>query len=82
MARGWESKAVQSQIQDASPARTTRGGIPSPPVDIERQTKLRCLLLSRTRVQGELGQCSNARFRTMLEAELAFLDTEIKKYEA
>ena len=85
MARGWESKAVESQIQDAGSSRPRGGSVPAPPVepvDLERQAKLRCLMLNRTRVQGELLRCSNPRFRTLLEAELAYLESEIGKYQA
>jgi hypothetical protein len=78
MARGWESKSIESQIDDAS--RKSGNGHP-PPSEEERQRQARInnLMLSRTRVCSELQRCCNSRFRPQLESELAFLEQEIKK---
>jgi len=76
VARGWESKSVESQIEDAedrprSPQRRLS------PEEIERQRKLDGLRLSRTRVVHDLEAARNPRYRTQLEAALAHLDREI-----
>lgn len=49
------------------------------PEEQARTQKRNTLLLSRTRVAGELQRCSNLRFRAQLECELKYLDSEIAK---
>ncbi len=73
MARGWESKDVESQKearQQASPAEP-----PKTPLDRKRHQ----LELDRARVLRELQAACHPRFRGQLEAELAFLDSELRK---
>jgi hypothetical protein len=77
MARGWESKSVESQMEDRAWNRRPAG---EPPLDDEQRrqrARREALLLQRTRVLGELQAACNPRFRGQLEAELHWLDTEI-----
>ena len=77
LARGWESKSVESQIEDAA-SRTDRRVAPTPE---QRQIEQRRqgLELSRRRVERELGATRSASRRAALEQALAFLDEEIRK---
>ncbi len=76
MARGWESKSVESQIENAgSPA--DRGERLTPEQRQLRQ-KRESLELSRRRVLQELAATRSALRRTSLEQALAFLDKEIE----
>lgn len=77
MARGWESKSVESQRESAEaeqrPAKPKKSE-----QDLVRQRKKESLLLSRTRVLNDLAACRNERYRAVLEAGLAHLEREIQ----
>jgi len=77
MARGWESKSVESQMADDSGADQRRGR----PGAEERQRRQRRsgLELSRARVVQELEATTSAVRRAALESALAFLDGELAK---
>jgi|DewCreStandDraft_4_1066084.scaffolds.fasta_scaffold11501_1 hypothetical protein len=80
MARGWESKSVESQIEDAAARRLRAGAASQKQTDTLQQARRRALELDLVRVRGELSRCSNARFRALLEAELRHLEAELRKY--
>ncbi|HVR98922.1 MAG TPA: hypothetical protein VMW27_20045 [Thermoanaerobaculia bacterium] len=77
MARGWESKSVESQIADAG-SRGDRGADLTPE-EREVWRKREGLELSRRRVLQEIETTRSAVRRTSLEQALAFLDEEIRK---
>jgi hypothetical protein len=79
MARGWESKSVESQIEDVR-SRGVQGEIQTPE-ERERATKRSGLELSRRRVLHDLEATSSAIRRASLESALAFLEAEIRKLE-
>lgn len=83
MARGWESKSIESQMEDAGKRRPGQADTPSM-TDEERklQARFNQLQLSRTRIQQEMITACNARFRMQLERELAFLDEQLEKLKA
>ena len=75
MARGWESKSVESQQEEAA-QRPSRG----PRVtrdDAERDTERATLTLARTRAQADLRVASAPAHRSMLEHAIADLDTRL-----
>jgi hypothetical protein len=80
MARGWESKSVESQIEDAD-ARSDRTE-PLTPGQREILRKRESLELSRRRVLHDLEAAVSPVRRTSLEHALAFLDEEIGKLGA
>jgi hypothetical protein len=77
MARGWESKSVESQIEDAG-SRSNRRELLTPE-QREIRLKRQGFELSRRRVLHELEATRSAVRRTSLEHALAFLDEEIGK---
>jgi hypothetical protein len=78
VARGWESKSVESQ-QDAAKTERAAPALSRPSKEqIEQQRKRESLELSRTRVVNDLAACQNPRYRVVLEAALAHLDREIQ----
>jgi hypothetical protein len=81
MARGWESKSVEAQIDMAEPRRRKRGVImkmeASNALDLIR--KRESLLLSRTRVVQEMNSAQNPRYRELLGKALADLDSNLAK---
>jgi hypothetical protein len=74
MARGWESKDVESQQEQASPPTRAR-----PLSESERRRE--ALLLQRARLQGEIHRARHPRFRGQLEAELAHIEAELVRLE-
>lgn len=77
MARGFESKSVESQQNEASFGRTRRPRESAE--DVERRQKRQSLEMSRGRVARELEGASSPVHRSALENALQFLDDELKK---
>jgi hypothetical protein len=76
MARGWESKSVESQIESAH----TRSGKPRvhlTPEQVESERKRDGLLLQRTRVLHQLQGCRDERYRKTLSDGLTYLETQL-----
>ena len=76
MARGWESKSVEQQQEEAS-SEHTRKSEPLTPEQVGRRRRLATLELSRKRILHELEAATNPRHRQMLAAALADLDAQI-----
>lgn len=82
MARGFESKAVESQRQDAEDDREARGSRKRLDIhEIERRQKREGLELSRRRIVIELEATTVDRRRDSLRAALAHLDNELAKMQ-
>jgi len=79
MARGWESKSVESQ-QNEDARRSDRGELLTTE-QRELRRKRDSLELSRRRVLQDLEAARSDVRRTALERALAFLDEEIRKLE-
>jgi hypothetical protein len=75
MARGWESKSIEAQQEEAG-RKTARGPAPSPR-DLELRERRRALELARTRAQNDLERASAPAHRRMLETALAALDRQL-----
>lgn len=76
MARGWESKAVESQIEAAEARAQSR----APRQNAEQlalQREMESLELSRTRVMQDLAAARNPKYQEMLQRSLSFLDEKI-----
>ena len=78
MARGWESKSVESQMEEAGNRDLTGPAASPTQAEIDRDHKRGGLELSRTRVRNDLASCRNPRYRTVLEAALDHLDRELQ----
>ena len=79
MARGWESKSVESQIEEGR--RTDQGELLTPE-QREGRRKREGLELSRRRVLQDLEAARSEIRREALEKALAFLDEEISQLSA
>ncbi|MGD0544580.1 MAG: hypothetical protein ABSB65_09230 [Candidatus Acidiferrales bacterium] len=77
MARGWESKAVEGQVQEfeSKESRTKKLQLTRDQLEIRR--KIEILLLSRARVEKELQSSENPRYRQQLTHALADLDAQL-----
>lgn len=76
MARGWESKSVEQQQEEASIPNTRNA--PLTPEQVAEENRRLGLQLSRQRIIQQLGAASNPQHRQMLEAALAELDQQLK----
>jgi len=74
MARGFDSKAVESQQDDLRAARERRGPAATPPDPARRAMEL-----ARARVAADLAQARQTAHRQMLEAALADLDRALRR---
>jgi hypothetical protein len=76
MARGWESKSVESQIESAeSRAASKMQHVTAG--DAERIRQRESLMLHRTRVVHDLEAAQNPRYRETLQAALKHLDDKL-----
>ena len=78
MAKGWESKAVEDQVQESekkAPKENLRRQLT--PQQMEAHRRKAVLLLSRTRVEKDLDASQNARYKEQLTKALADLDAQI-----
>jgi len=81
MARGWESKSVEAQIESAAGQKKTPG---KPELTAEQVETLRAresLELSRIRVQRELETSANPRYQVILRKALVDLDAKLAKLQ-
>jgi hypothetical protein len=77
MARGWESKDVESQVEAKSSVTEPQGKGPQSPERVLREQERRGLQLSRTRILNDLQKATNPNHRKSLEAALEHLDKKI-----
>jgi hypothetical protein len=82
MARGWESKSVEDQIQEreaaASVSSTPRKLTPE---ELERRNKRESLYMARTRTLTSLQTACGGRYRGHLEQVLADLDRQLAELD-
>jgi hypothetical protein len=76
MARGWESKSVESQQSEPEPAQKKRRLTAE---EVERARKREGLEMSRGRIARELETARSDVHRTALQNALKFLDEELAK---
>jgi hypothetical protein len=88
MARGWESKSVEDQVQQseaaaaAAPAKDGKEGkdkhkrqLTAAQIELHRQREV--LILSRVRVQQNLKVSSNPRYTEQLNRALADIEVQL-----
>jgi len=81
MARGWESKAIESQIQESELKASRSQKAPLTPEQVEKHRRKQVLLLSRKRVEKDLQSSSDPRYRDQLNRALADLDAQLSKLQ-
>jgi hypothetical protein len=81
MARGWESKSVEDQIESAAGKQKTTRENELTPEQIQTQRAKENLELSRTRVQRELASSQNPRYQEILRKALADLEAKLTQLE-
>ena len=79
MARGWESKSVEDQINERQAAGKSSQKDKLSPQDLEREAKRAGILLARTRTLTALESSRDDRYRALLQRTLEHLDSELEK---
>ena len=80
MARGWESKSIEQQQEEATSTHSSTQSRAKPltPEQISEQNKRRGLELSRKRILQQLALASSPQHQAMLQAALAELDAKLE----
>jgi hypothetical protein len=79
MARGWESKAVEGQVQERETKedRKNKKQVSQDQVEVRRQRGI--LMLSRAQVETQLQGAQAQRYREQLTRALADIDSQLAK---
>jgi hypothetical protein len=77
MSRGWESKSVESQMEEAAARRSAPRKAPQTAAQIQIQREREGLELSRKRVLSDLETTSHPRRREQLEMALRHLEQKL-----
>ena len=77
MSRGWESKDVESQMEEAASKRAAGRQAPLTDEQVRMRSERQSLELSRTRVLKDLETATHPRHREQLEAALQHLDRKL-----
>lgn len=78
MARGWDSKAVEDQIQSAEISTVTlKKPTKKSEQELARVRTRQGLELMRSRVKQQMDRAQNERYREMLHKELTALDQQL-----
>ena len=80
MARGWESKSVEAQIDMAGVRHSAVSEHQLDPRKLQSIRKKETLLLSRTRVVRELKSAQNPRYKAVLKKALAELEAQLSTF--
>lgn len=81
MARGWESKSVESQMESAKDQISGGGRRELTGQEKEAQRLRQGLLLSRTYVQRQMEASSNEQYRQSLQQALNEIDQKLAKLD-
>lgn len=81
MAKGWESKSVEDQIQNADQKDSGKGRSQLSPAQAEMHRRRDLLLLSRARVQADLSTATDQRYRDQLSRALIDIEAQISALE-
>jgi hypothetical protein len=79
MARGWESKDVESQVEDRKIVADTSSKTQKSPEDLRKEAEKKGLALSRKRIANDLEVATHPNHRKSLEAALEHLDKKISE---
>ena len=81
MARGWESKSVELQVQDSEEKGNKKHARQLTTEQVESHRRRQVLLLSRARVQKDLQASNDPRYTEQLNRALADLDAQLSQLE-
>ncbi|HKE32813.1 MAG TPA: hypothetical protein VKD65_13875 [Candidatus Angelobacter sp.] len=79
MARGWESKSVESQIDEASQQQSNNSKVPVNDGERKAKREREILLLARARVLQQLESSPNERYSESRREALKELDKKLQE---
>jgi hypothetical protein len=77
MARGWESKSVEQQIEDAQVDPNRSSSTNAAPAEVELRRRREGLLLQRSRILQEIASARNPRYQELLKEMLRHLESQL-----
>ncbi|MCG3162561.1 MAG: hypothetical protein JMDDDDMK_03840 [Acidobacteria bacterium] len=77
MARGWESKSVEDQMEEARRSQVEAGGRIQSPEEKERERRIESLRLERSRLTEQLDRARSAAHQRMIQQSLEAIEAEI-----
>jgi hypothetical protein len=77
MARGWESKSVEQQIEDARTDPNHSSSLNAAPLEVELRQRREGLLLQRSRILQEIDTARNPRYKELLQEMLRHLESQL-----
>jgi hypothetical protein len=77
VARGWESKGIESQQADREAEQAAAAARPPTPEDAARQARRRMLEVSRARAVADRAAARSPAHRAMLDAAIKALDEQL-----
>jgi hypothetical protein len=81
MARGWESKSVEEQQNQAQQTTTQDEKDALKRLDAEKMRTIQALRLNRARIREQIERSTNDRYKELLGRELEHLEHELKQLE-
>jgi hypothetical protein len=81
MTKAWESKSVESQVQDSEGKSGRKRGSKLTPLQVEAKRRLEVLILSRSRVVRDIEASQNQRYKDHLTRALADIEAQISALE-
>lgn len=79
MARGWESKSVEDQIDAAKAEKELRSKPHLSDQQRRREDRKKSLLLSRSQILSRLRAATSPRYRAQLQVALDHVETQLKE---
>ena len=81
MSRGWESKSVESRMEEAAARREAARQVPLTAEQVRLKSERQSLEMSRTRVLKDIESTTHARRREQLQAALRHLEQKLAALE-
>jgi hypothetical protein len=78
MARGWDSKAVELQIEAAEARASQAKAVQASAEQLSAQRERESIELSRTRVLQDLASATNPKYKDLLQRSLQFLNEKLR----
>jgi hypothetical protein len=78
MARGWESKSVEAQMEEAAVSSSDKPRLT--PQQMEAKQKRETLMLTKKKLEGDLERSANPRHQEMLKQAITEVDKQLAKF--
>jgi len=79
MARGWESKSIESQQDDRAASAAAKAAAPVSAEDAARRVRRHTIELSLARARADLRHATHPSHRHMLETAIAALSEQLQQ---